>query len=95
MLPVNERNYYRDRAGIIGNMSVREAFAFAEEIGVDTVIPIHWDLFGPNSVLPDEIILVHRHLSPRFRLALSPSALGERADTSEPPCPDELARQHE
>src|SRR5690606_2743074 len=29
ILPVNERNFFRDRRGIIGNMSVREAFLMA------------------------------------------------------------------
>lgn len=59
-LPVNERNYYRDRSGIIGNMSTREAFAFAEEIGLTELVPLHWDLFSLNSVEPEEIRLVHQ-----------------------------------
>lgn len=67
-LPVNERNYYRDRADILGNMSVREAFAFAEELGLGTVVPIHWDLFAPNSTLPEEIELLHERLGPPFIL---------------------------
>jgi len=45
MIPVNEINYMRDRQGIIGNMSVREAFYFAEQIGVKTMFPTHWDMF--------------------------------------------------
>ena len=40
-LPVNERNFSRERRGIIGNMSVREAFHFAEEIGASAVVPTH------------------------------------------------------
>ncbi len=60
-LPVNERNYYRERAGIIGNMSVREAFAFAEEVGLRTLIPIHWDLFAPNQTHKSEIELLAAH----------------------------------
>ena len=71
-LPVNERNYYRERAGIVGNMSVREAFAFAEELGLSTVVPIHWDLFAPNSVLPQEIDLVHRALWPNLHVTYAP-----------------------
>jgi L-ascorbate metabolism protein UlaG (beta-lactamase superfamily) len=75
ILPVNERNHYRDRQGILGNMSVREAFAFAAEIGADQVVPVHWDMFAPDSVDPDEIRLLHDRLSPPFRLSLSPSHL--------------------
>jgi len=58
-LPCNERNYYRERAGIIGNMSVREMLGFAAEIGAAKIIPIHWDLFEPNTTEPEEIRLVH------------------------------------
>ncbi|MCG8455996.1 MAG: MBL fold metallo-hydrolase [Holophagales bacterium] len=74
-LPVNEANHYRDRRGIVGNMSVREAFAMAEELGVETLVPIHWDLFAPNSVFPEEILLLHRKLAPPFRLLLDPTEL--------------------
>lgn len=58
-LPCNERNYYRDRAGIVGNMTVREMLQFAQELGTKVVVPIHWDMFAPNSVFPEEIRLVH------------------------------------
>jgi L-ascorbate metabolism protein UlaG (beta-lactamase superfamily) len=68
MLPINERNYFRDRAGILGNMTVREAFQFASELGVETLLPIHWDMFEPNSVHRDEVLLLHRHLGCPFEL---------------------------
>ena len=58
-LPVNERNYYREAQGIIGNMSVREAVQFARDIQAGELIPIHWDLFGPNSTPKPEIRLIH------------------------------------
>jgi len=67
-LPVNERNYFRERDGIIGNMSVREALAFADEIGLETLIPIHWDLFRPNQTFREEIELICRLESPRVQL---------------------------
>ncbi len=59
VLPVNEFNFFRSRAGIVGNMSVREAFALCEEIGAETLVPIHWDMFEPNCVYPEEIELVY------------------------------------
>ncbi|HEY4216047.1 MAG TPA: MBL fold metallo-hydrolase [Gemmatimonadaceae bacterium] len=74
LLPVNERNYFRDRAGIVGNMSIREAFQMASRIGVEAVVPIHWDLFGPNSVYWEEIELLYRLMAPTFQLA---SSLGD------------------
>jgi L-ascorbate metabolism protein UlaG (beta-lactamase superfamily) len=75
LLPVNERNFFRDRLGITGNMSVREAFQLAEEIGVETLVPIHWDMFALNSVFPEEIFLLYEKLQPPFSLQLNPMEL--------------------
>lgn len=58
-LPVNEDNYFRRKKGIIGNMSIREAFGLAKQLGIKHVVPVHWDLFVANSVLPDEISAVY------------------------------------
>ena len=74
-LPVNEHNFFRGRRGIIGNMSVREAFQFAEEIKVKQVVAVHWDMFAINSVEPEEIKLIHKILNPNFTLLLNPSQL--------------------
>ena len=71
-LPVNEKNYYRDQRGIVGNMSVREAFLFAEEINAEAVVPTHWDMFEANSVFKEEIELLYEKISPRFRLVFEP-----------------------
>lgn len=71
-LPVNERNYFRTRRGIIGNMSIREAFQFAEEIGTNVVVPTHWDMFENNSVFKEEIELLYEKLSPAFELLIKP-----------------------
>lgn len=75
ILPVNEHNYFRGRRGIIGNMSVREAWQFAEEIGARQVVAVHWDMFERNATDPDEICLVHQVLSPRFALLLQPRVI--------------------
>jgi len=77
ILPVNEKNFFRDRRGIIGNMSVREAFQFAVEIGARTVIPMHWDMFAENCVYKDEIELLYKKISPDFDLVFAPRA-GDR-----------------
>lgn len=74
-VPVNERNHYKERRGIIGNMSVREALAFAEELGARTVVPMHYDMFQGNSLSEDEIRLVHRQLRPPFDLRFRPEVV--------------------
>ncbi len=67
-LPVNEKNFFRDEKDIIGNMSVREAFHFAERIGAQRLVPMHYDMFEPNSVFPAEIELLYEKLQPTFKL---------------------------
>lgn len=74
-LPVNEHNFFRGRRGIIGNMSVREAFQLAIEIGARQVVAVHWDMFAINAVAPGEIIHVHRQMKPGFNLLLRPKIL--------------------
>ena len=75
VLPVNERNFFRDRRGIIGNMSVREAFLMAQELGVGRVIPVHWDMFAANATAIAEIRAVYEQMAPPFELAMQPEAL--------------------
>ena len=75
ILPVNEHNYFRGRRGIIGNMSVREAFLLADEIGVKAVIPVHWDMFEINSVDLDEIRAIYRQMRPAFDLQIQPTSI--------------------
>lgn len=74
-LPVNEHNFFRGRRGIIGNMSVREAFQFAEEIKAKQVVAVHWDMFAANAVSPDEIRLIHQCMKPSFGLLLNPQII--------------------
>ena len=74
-LPVNERNYYRDQKGILGNMTVREAFQLAEDIHVKTLIPTHWDMFALNQVYQEEIELLYDKICPNFMLLIAPTTL--------------------
>lgn len=71
-LPVNECNYFRDKAGIVGNMSIREAFALGEALSAATVVPMHFDMFEPNQTYPEEIEVVYRRMRPAFRLDFDP-----------------------
>jgi L-ascorbate metabolism protein UlaG (beta-lactamase superfamily)/glycosyltransferase involved in cell wall biosynthesis len=74
-LPVNEHNFFRARRGIIGNMSVREAFQFAAEIDARQVVAVHWDMFAVNSVEPEEIRIIHQSMKPGFNLLLRPTVI--------------------
>lgn len=75
LLPVNEHNFYRERRGIIGNMSIREAFLLAQEVGIKTVIPVHWDMFAANSVSLDEIKAVYQLMKPGFELQFQSTSI--------------------
>ena len=74
-LPVNEHNFFRGRRGIIGNMSVREAFQMAMEIGARQVVAVHWDMFELNSVDPAEIRIVYERMRPEFQLLIDPAII--------------------
>ncbi len=75
ILPVNEPSFFRTRMGIIGNMSVREAFDLAREIDAELLTPVHWDMFAPNSVFPEEVELLFDKLAPPFDLRFRPEEL--------------------
>jgi L-ascorbate 6-phosphate lactonase len=68
LLPVNEDNFFRRRMGIVGNMSIREAFDLAAEVGIEQVVPVHWDMFAVNSTSPKEIEAVYESTSWPFEL---------------------------
>jgi L-ascorbate metabolism protein UlaG (beta-lactamase superfamily) len=49
LLPVNGRDWFREAAGIVGNLNVREAVQFAARIGAQILIPMHHDLIKGNT----------------------------------------------
>lgn len=74
-LPVNEHNFFRNKRGIVGNMSVREAFGLAELLNIKQVIPVHWDMFAVNSVSLNEIYAIYQQMQPNFVLNITPFEL--------------------
>lgn len=48
LLPVNGRHAEREARGILGNLNEREAAWLAAEIGAETLIPMHHDMFRGN-----------------------------------------------
>jgi L-ascorbate metabolism protein UlaG (beta-lactamase superfamily) len=75
LVSVNEKNYYKDEKGIIGNMTIREAFQLSEDIGASTFVPMHWDMFVNNYVYREEIELLYNKISPKFIMKINPDEL--------------------
>ena len=67
-LPVNEDNFFRRRRGIIGNMSIRDAFCLADELEIKHLFPVHWDMFEVNSTTYEEIDAVYNNYFWKFKL---------------------------
>lgn len=75
ILPVNEDNFFRRRRGIIGNMSIREAFGLTDELNIKKLFPVHWDMFESNSVPPQEIDIIYNSYEWNFKLIKNISKL--------------------
>jgi L-ascorbate metabolism protein UlaG (beta-lactamase superfamily) len=56
LLPINGRDFFREKAGLVGNMSCREAVDLALWAGARTLIPMHWDLFAGNTERPGTVL---------------------------------------
>ncbi len=52
LLPINGRDAFRNQVGIVGNMNYREAAELAVRAQIDTVVPLHYDMFEMNSEHP-------------------------------------------
>jgi L-ascorbate 6-phosphate lactonase len=49
LLPVNGRDYFRERDGVVGNCDAREAVQAAEQVGATILVPMHHDLVEGNT----------------------------------------------
>lgn len=69
-LPINGGDYFRTSRDIIGNMSSREAADFAVAVGVDLIVPIHYDMFPNNRENPAYFVdyLFHRYPNQKFHM---------------------------
>jgi L-ascorbate metabolism protein UlaG (beta-lactamase superfamily) len=56
LLPVNGRDWFREQAGLVGNLDGREAVALAVELGARLLVPMHWDGFAGNTVDPEAVV---------------------------------------
>ncbi|MBX3002289.1 MAG: MBL fold metallo-hydrolase [Caldilineaceae bacterium] len=66
LMPVNGRDYYRETdAGAVGNLLPVEAARLARDLGWDTLIPGHNDLY-PNNAIPNaQIVAALETVAPR------------------------------
>jgi L-ascorbate metabolism protein UlaG (beta-lactamase superfamily) len=57
LLPINGRDFFREtERNIVGNMDFREAARLASDIGVQLLIPMHWELFAHNRGFPEHLV---------------------------------------
>lgn len=66
-LPINGRDWFRTRDGIVGNMDLREAAHLAEELDFGLVVPTHHDLFAFNGADPGWFVSYLNGLNPARR----------------------------
>lgn len=52
LLPINGRDHFREAQDVVGNLTPREAADLAAAIGVDLVIPMHYETVPGNTESP-------------------------------------------
>jgi L-ascorbate metabolism protein UlaG (beta-lactamase superfamily) len=62
LLPVNGRDWFRERGGLVGNLDAREAVGLAASLGAPMLIPTHWDAFAGNTVDPETVVAESRRV---------------------------------
>jgi L-ascorbate metabolism protein UlaG (beta-lactamase superfamily) len=84
LLPINGRDFYREtEQNTVGNMDFREAARLANDIGVDVLVPMHWELFAHNRGFPGDLVSYVASAFPR----LSVLVLGQGAHFTRQPKP--------
>lgn len=69
IVPVNGRDWYREtEAGAVGNLLPAEAARLARDLGWDTLIPGHNDLYPNNAIPQSEIIAALEAIHPRQKV---------------------------
>ena len=56
ILPINGRDPERERRGIVGNLTEREAAWLAKEMEAGMLIPMHYDMFRGNRGYPELLV---------------------------------------
>ncbi|HSK82940.1 MAG TPA: MBL fold metallo-hydrolase [Rubrobacter sp.] len=55
-VPINGRDYFRTRRGIVGNTDLRETAALTETLDIGLIVPTHYDLIEGNTVDPGHFV---------------------------------------
>lgn len=67
MLPINGRDYYRNRGDIIGCFDSVEALTLAKEVRGKLLVPTHFDLYDVNAVNPAYFVDCQQRICPTQR----------------------------
>lgn len=62
--PINGRDWFREKAGIVGNLNARELSNLCNEISINVVVPNHFDLFYNNGESVDHFLYYLHKFSP-------------------------------
>lgn len=68
LLPVNGRDHFRERDGVVGNCDAREAVQAAEQIGAGLLVPMHHDLVKGNTAAAGAAADAARQLGARINV---------------------------
>ncbi len=67
LLPINGRDFYREtERNLVGNLDVREAARLAADLGVQALIPMHWELFPHNRGFPGDLVAYAAQFVPQL-----------------------------
>lgn len=80
LLPINGRDWLRERRGLVGNLSAREAADLAAAAGFGLTVPMHFDALVGNTADPAEFTRYAARTYPRLRFALPDSGEGLLVD---------------
>ncbi|KRF11107.1 MBL fold metallo-hydrolase [Paenibacillus sp. Soil787] len=69
-LPINGRDIFRNRLGVVGNMNALEAADLAAHLEFGIVVPVHFDMYDNNSegIAPFVDRLFQKHPGQRFHI---------------------------
>ncbi len=70
LLPINGRDHHRERRDIVGNMTEREAADLAAEAGLETLVPMHYEMFAHNPGEPGRLVEYVRRAHPELTVVV-------------------------
>lgn len=70
LLPINGRDFQRERRDIVGNMTEREAADLAAEAGLTTLVPMHYEMFAHNPGDPGRLVEYVRRAHPTLTVVI-------------------------